>query len=282
MKLNFEKVNLDVARALEEDIQTGDVTGELIPNAQYARAKVIAREELVLSGSAWFEAAFNQLDKASTIHWHAAESDVIAKNSVLCHVEARSRALLSAERTALNFLQLMCAVATKTHAFVKAVDGTHTKILDTRKTLPGLRYAQKYAVYCGGGVNHRFGLYDAYLIKENHIKACGSIKAALEQARRAHPELKLEVEVENLTELDEALSADVDVIMLDNFSLADIEQAVQLRGSSSVKFEVSGNITLNRLDELAKTGVDFISVGALTKSVKAVDLSLLVEDVWNG
>ena len=270
----------DVRLALQEDVRDGDVTGALIPSNQTSQAHVLTRENMVLSGRAWFDAAMCQLDALATVDWLYDDGDSVESTQVLCRIKANSRALLAAERVALNFLQLLSGVATQTHAYASLIT-SNTKLLDTRKTLPNLRAAQKYAVMCGGGVNHRFGLYDAYLIKENHIKACGSIKAAVLTARKNHPELIVEVEVETLEELDEALACPVDRIMLDNFSTALIEQAIERRGDRPVAFEASGNVSLETIAELSHTGVDFISVGALTKSVSAVDLSLLVDDVFN-
>tara|TARA_B110000879_G_scaffold208333_1_gene293725 strand:+ start:42 stop:890 length:849 start_codon:yes stop_codon:yes gene_type:complete len=275
-----DAITNDVRLALQEDVRSGDVTGALIPINQTSQAHVLTRENMVLSGKAWFDAALFQLDALATVDWLYDDGDSVESTQVLCRIKANSRALLAAERVALNFLQLLSGVATQTHAYAQKIT-SNTKLLDTRKTLPNLRAAQKYAVTCGGGVNHRFGLYDAYLIKENHIKACGSIKAAVLTARKNHPELIVEVEVESLEQLDEALACSVDRIMLDNFSIVLIQQAIERRGDKPVAFEASGNVSLETIAELSHTGVDFISVGALTKSVIAVDLSLLVDDVFD-
>lgn len=268
-------VQRDVERALAEDIGSGDVTAELLAADARASARVITREAGVLAGSAWFDACFRALDDAVEISWQCADGAHIAANDTLCTLRGNARALVSAERCALNFLQTLSGTATVTAQYVAAVRGTRATILDTRKTLPGLRLAQKYAVRCGGGSNHRIGLFDAILIKENHIAAAGSLAAAVRAARAAHPRLLLEVEVENFDELRAALGAGVDRIMLDEFAPADIRSAVE-EVAGRVPLEVSGGVDLEALPALAATGVDFISVGALTKHVRALDLSMRV------
>lgn len=269
-------IERDVRRALDEDIGSGDVTADLLPAGAMARARVVSRDAAVICGRAWFEQCFLQLDAAVRIEWHAADGDRVAAGSLLCHVEGAARALVSAERTALNFLQTLSGTATATAAYVEAARGTRTTILDTRKTLPGLRMAQKYAVCVGGGRNHRMGLYDAVLIKENHIAAAGSIAAAVRRARALHPDLLVETEVEDFTELREALAAGADRIMLDEFELHELAQAVAEAGGR-VPLEVSGSVALERVRAIAETGVDYVSIGALTKNVRAIDLSMRIE-----
>jgi len=271
-----EAIARDVERALAEDFGSGDATADLLPANAPARAHVITREDAVLAGSAWFDACFLARDAQTEIHWNFRDGEQVAANSTLCTLHGNARALVGAERSALNFLQTLSGTATVTARYVAAVRGTRTKILDTRKTLPGLRLAQKYAVRCGGGVNHRIGLFDAILIKENHIAAAGSLAAAVRAAREAHPRLLLEVEVENFTELDEALAAGVDRIMLDEFDDADLRRAV-VHVAGRVPLEVSGGVGLERVRAIAETGVDFISIGSLTKHVHAIDLSMRVQ-----
>ena len=268
-------VRRDVECALAEDIGDGDVTADLLSADARASARVITREAAVIAGSAWFEACFRQLDPEVTIEWRCADAAHVAANDVLCTLDGRARALLSGERCALNFLQTLSATATIAAQYASAVRGTRAIILDTRKTIPGLRSAQKYAVRCGGASNHRIGLFDAILIKENHIAAAGSLAGAVSAARAQHPQLMLEVEVENFDELRAALAAGVDRIMLDEFPLDDIRRAVD-EVAGRVPLEVSGGVSLERVRELAETGVDFISVGALTKHVRAIDLSMRV------
>ena len=263
----------DVARAFAEDIRHGDATASLIAENAIAYATLTCRDDAVLAGVPWFDACFRQLDPAVRIHWTTEDGDRISPGSVICTLEGRARSLLSAERSALNFLQLLSGTATRTAEYVAKVAGTRTRILDTRKTLPGLRLAQKYAVRCGGGHNHRIGLFDAILIKENHIAAAGGIQAAVEAGRRQHPDLLLEVEVETFDELSQAITAGVDRIMLDNFSLPDMHEAVRVTGGR-IPLEVSGNVDMSTIGDIAATGVDFVSIGALTKHVQAVDLSL--------
>lgn len=260
--------------ALTEDVGAGDLTADLIPANTWAEAQVITREEAVLCGAAWFEEVFRSLDKRVRVEWLARDGERLRANQILCTLEGPARALLTGERTALNFLQTLSGTATVTRRYVDAVQGTRAKILDTRKTLPGLRAAQKYAVRCGGGQNHRMGLYDAILIKENHIAAAGSVSAAVRAARAAAPGgTPVEVEVENLEQLKEALAAGTDRLLLDNFSLKRLREAVQ-ETAGRAKLEASGGITFENLRAIAETGVDYISIGALTKHVRAVDLSL--------
>ena len=268
----------DVARALSEDIGSGDATAMLLPEDALAHARVITRDDAVLAGAPWFNACFDTLDSRVQIDWRVQDGDAIHANQTLCRLHGPARALLSGERCALNFLQTLSGTATVTARYVAALSASRTRILDTRKTLPGLRHAQKYAVRCGGGENHRLGLYDAVLIKENHIAAVGSLSTAVHMARDAHPHLMIEVEVENLQQLDEALAAGCDRIMLDEFSTDDIRSAVQLT-AGRVPLEASGGVDPDALPLLAATGVDYISVGALTKHVRAVDLSMRLDDM---
>jgi nicotinate-nucleotide pyrophosphorylase (carboxylating) len=263
-----------VRRALAEDLGSGDLTAQLIPASARAQAQVITREDAVLCGTAWFDEVFRQLDSRVRVDWAAADGNTLGTGQVLCSLRGPARALLTGERTALNFLQLLCATATRTRAYVEAIRGTRAAILDTRKTVPGLRRAQKYAVACGGGRNHRMGLYDAILIKENHIAAAGSLTAALRAARAAaRPGTMIEIEVENLEQLREALAAGAEHLLLDNFRLEALRAAVaETRGRA--RLEASGGITLDNIRAVADTGVDYISVGELTKSIRAVDLSM--------
>jgi len=266
-------VRADVARALEEDLGAIDLTAQLLPAWHDGRAHIITREDAVLCGSDWAAAAFHALDSQSTIRWHAADGDAIRAGQTLCEISGKVRAIVSAERTALNFLQTLCGTATVARRYADAVKGTRTRILDTRKTLPGLRVAQKYAVHCGGASNHRAGLFDAVLIKENHIRAAGSIAAAVAAARDIARGRMVEIEVENLAEFELALAAQPDRIMLDELSADDMHTAVVLN-AGRVQLEISGGVAFERLSELAAIGVDYISVGALTKHVRAIDLSL--------
>ena len=269
----------DVARALAEDLGNGDVTAALLPAGAIAMARVITREDAVICGRAWFEACFHALDPACVIDWQLRDGEPATAGRTLCAIRGNARAVLSAERCALNFLQSLSATATTTAQHVAAVRGTRAIILDTRKTIPGLRLAQKYAVRCGGGQNHRIGLFDAILIKENHIAAAGSLTAAVRSARAQNPTLFLEVEVENFAELEEALATGaVDRIMLDEFSLDDMRSAVALV-AGRVALEASGGVDLAGLRAVAETGVDYISIGALTKHVRAIDLSLRIEAI---
>ncbi|TLY67958.1 MAG: carboxylating nicotinate-nucleotide diphosphorylase [Gammaproteobacteria bacterium] len=268
-----------VDAALREDIGSGDVTAALVPAGQRVRGSVVTREAAILCGRAWAEETFRRLDPQVRLSWHAADGERLGANQVICEIEGPARAVLTGERTALNFLQLLSGTATATRRLVDAVAGTPCRILDTRKTLPGLRTAQKYAVRCGGGDNHRMGLYDRVLIKENHIAAAGSLTAAIEAARRSAPELTVEVEVESPAEFEEALGAHPDIIMLDDFSLAGLQAAVKLNQARGrpVKLEASGSVSPETVGAIAATGVDYISVGALTKHVRAVDLSMRLE-----
>ncbi|WP_426689048.1 carboxylating nicotinate-nucleotide diphosphorylase [Rhodanobacter ginsengiterrae] len=271
-----DQIAQDVERALAEDLGAGDATADLLPVDARAHAELTCREAAVIAGTAWFDACFRRMDPAVRIGWKVRDGERVAAGTVICQLSGHARSLVTAERSALNFLQLLSATATLTARYVAAMGDTVTRVLDTRKTIPGLRVAQKYAVRCGGGHNHRMGLYDAILIKENHIIAAGSIAAAVQAARQSHPSLLLEIEVENLDELEQALQAGVDRIMLDNFMLADMHEAVR-RTAGRVALEVSGNVDLDTIGEFARTGVDFISVGALTKHVQAIDLSLRLQ-----
>lgn len=266
-------VSADVARALAEDIGSGDITADLLPDTAAMAYVVCKQDTAVVAGRPWFDATFHALDADARIDWNVAEGARVVAGTVLCQLHGRSRALVSGERTALNFLQTLSATATVTARYVEAVRGTRTTILDTRKTLPGLRLAQKYAVRAGGGSNHRMGLYDAMLVKENHILAAGSIEAAVQHARTLHPGVPLIVEVENLDELDQALSTRPERILVDEFSAADLRTAVQ-RAGGRVPLEVSGGVELDKVRAIAETGVDCISIGGLTKHVHAIDLSL--------
>ncbi|HPF57903.1 MAG TPA: carboxylating nicotinate-nucleotide diphosphorylase [Candidatus Competibacteraceae bacterium] len=265
--------NPNVALALAEDVGDGDLTAALIPEDTQAEATVISREYAVLCGSAWFDTVFRQLDPRIAIDWQAADSDRIAPDQLLCTLRGPARSLLTGERTALNFLQMLSSTATLARRYAEAVAGTGAIILDTRKTLPGLRLAQKYAVRCGGCQNHRIGLFDAVLIKENHIMAAGSIGNAIAVARRLHPSVTVEVEVENFAELEEALAAQPDIIMLDNFDLKAMSEAVKIT-DGRVKLEASGNVNFDTVRPIAETGVNYISIGGLTKDVRAIDLSM--------
>lgn len=269
----IEEMKRQVAAALAEDVGSGDVTAGLVDSGTWGDATVIAREAAVLCGRAWFAEVFAQTDERVSVTWRIDEGGRIAKDAVLCELFGPARALLTGERTALNFLQLLSGTASAARAYTDAVAGTGAVILDTRKTIPGWRQAQKYAVVCGGGQNHRMGLYDAVLIKENHIAAAGSISAAITQARKLAVGVPVEVEVENQAQLDEAVAAGPERILLDNFSLADLAAAVK-RVAGKVPLEASGGIDLSNVRAVAETGVNFISIGAITKHVHAVDLSM--------
>lgn len=262
-----------VSLALAEDLGQGDLTAALIPEAASATAHVTTREHAALCGQPWFCEVFSQLDARVTVEWAVAEGSPLTPGQVICRIDGPARAVLTGERTALNFLQVLSATASQTRRFLDRVSGTGATILDTRKTLPGLRLAQKYAVRCGGGTNHRTGLYDGILIKENHIVAAGSIPAAVTRARGLHPGVTVEVETEDLDQLEIALGAGADIVMLDNFSLEQMRTAVALNRGRA-KLEVSGGVTLETVRPIAETGVDYISVGALTKDIQAIDLSL--------
>jgi nicotinate-nucleotide pyrophosphorylase (carboxylating) len=265
-----------VRRALAEDVGSGDLTAALVPAAASAVGQVVTRESALLCGQAWFDEVFRQLDVAISVEWLAAEGATVSPGDLLCRVRGPARSILTGERTALNFLQTLSGTATATRSFVDAVAGTGCGILDTRKTLPGLRTAQKYAVACAGATNHRKGLYDAVLIKENHIVAAGSITAAVAAARKTSPGVKVEVEVESLAELEEALDAGADMALLDEFATVDLVKAVEINRARGrpLKLEASGGIGLANVRDIALTGVDYISIGAITKHLKAVDLSM--------
>lgn len=282
MKLNnynkdtLQTIQRTVQFALEEDIGTGDVTASLLNVDQTHNAKVICRDDAVLCGQQWFDQVFHQLDSSININWLLKDGDPIEKDATICTLQGAARAILTGERTAINFLQTLSATATITNKYVERIAGTAAQILDTRKTLPGMRHAQKYAVLCGGGMNHRMGLYDVILIKENHITAAGSVKKAVVLAKQDFPALKLEVEVETNQRLKEAIKTEVDTVLLDNFSLSELEAAVNINENRK-KLEASGNISLDNIREIAKTGVHFISIGAITKHIQAVDYSMLFE-----
>jgi nicotinate-nucleotide pyrophosphorylase (carboxylating) len=264
-----------VRRALAEDIGSGDLTARLVPAGARASAQVLVREAAVLCGTAWFDEVFRQLDPAISVRWAAADADEVIAGQRLCELEGPARPILSGERTALNFLQTLSATASQAARYVAAVAGTSATILDTRKTLPGLRLAQKYAVRCGGARNHRIGLYDAVLIKENHIRAAGSVAGALRAAAAAAPDgVPVEVEVESLAELDEALTAGATRVLLDNFELAAMREAVR-RSAGRASLEASGGVNIDTVRDIALTGVDFISVGQMTKDIRATDFSML-------
>ena len=266
-------IELNIDAALAEDLGSGDLTAALIPETLEAEATVITRERAVICGAPWFDGVFARIDSRVRVEWEVGEGETAEPDQLLCRLQGPARALLSGERTALNFLQTLSGTATAARRYADLLAGSNTQLLDTRKTLPGLRRAQKYAVFCGGGHNHRMGLYDAILIKENHIAAAGSITAAVAQARSLSPQVSVEVETENLAELDEALAAGADIIMLDEFGLEDMREAVR-RTRSRAKLEVSGSVDEIRLRELRDIGVDYVSVGALTKHLHAVDLSM--------
>ncbi|WP_122435455.1 carboxylating nicotinate-nucleotide diphosphorylase [Pseudomonas viridiflava] len=267
------EIEANVRRALLEDVGSGDITAQLIPAERLAKATIISRDAAVIAGTAWVDAVFRQLDPRVAVHWQVSDGDRVSPDQALFHLEGPARSLLTGERSALNFLQLLSGVATRAQYFADMVSGTQVKLLDTRKTLPGLRLAQKYAVTCGGCHNHRIGLYDAFLIKENHIAACGGIAQSIEAAHKIAPGKPVEVEVESLAELRQALDAGADIIMLDELSLDDMREAVRLNAGRA-KLEASGGINDDTLRVIAETGVDYISIGATTKDVKAVDLSM--------
>lgn len=271
-------IEADVLKAIEEDVGSGDITGLLIDEKQQARAYIKTREPMILCGRPWADEVFHQLDPDIRVQWNYQDGEFLDADTIICFIEGSARNILCAERTILNFIQTLSATSTQTQRYVNAISGTKTILLDTRKTLPGLRFAQKYAVRCGGGQNHRLGLFDAFLIKENHITAVGSITEAVQKARALLPQKKLEIEVETLNEFHEALAITPDVIMLDNFDLRKIHLAIEMRNSSpypKIPLEISGNITLDNIREFAETGVDYISTGAMTKNIQAIDLTLL-------
>ena len=266
-----------VARALVEDVGAGDLTAALVPRERVGRATVITREAAVICGQPWVNAVFRQIDPAVQVQWEVAEGASVTPDQLLLRLSGPARALLTGERTALNFLQTLSGTATTTRRYVELLSGLHCRILDTRKTIPGLRRAQKYAVRCGGGSNHRMGLYDGILVKENHIMAAGSIAAAVDAARAQGAKVPVEVEVETLDELRQALDAGADMALLDEFSLDDMRAAVAMNRShprGPMKLEASGSVSIETLRSIAETGVDFVSIGSLTKHVRAVDLSM--------
>ncbi len=270
-------IQSQVSPALAEDIGSGDLTAELIPQDNQATAHLICREPAVLCGCDWFNEVFSQLDDSITIQWYANDGDSISNEQRICTISGHARHILTGERSAMNFLQTLSGTATSTQQYVRQLGSTSVKLLDTRKTIPGLREAQKYAVKCGGAYNHRHGLFDGVLIKENHIMAAGSITHAVANARKTIPHtLKIEVEVETLEEVTEALNAGADILLLDNMDNTQLEQAIELNHGRAL-LEVSGNITMERLKELSRLAIDFISTGAITKHIKAVDFSLRFE-----
>ncbi len=270
-------IQKNVADALAEDIGSGDLTASLVPETSNASASIFARENAVMAGRPWVDEVYAQLDPDIRIEWQQDDGDRIDENTVLCEIEGPARAVLTGERTALNFLQTLSATATVTACYVAALKGTDTRVLDTRKTVPGLRLAQKYAVRCGGGVNHRIGLFDAILIKENHILSAGSISNAINAALESAADVMIEIEVESLDELREALEAGAKRLLLDNFSIDDLRAAVDINretGAPLAELEASGGLTLDQLRQVAETGVDYISVGAISKNIRAIDLSM--------
>jgi nicotinate-nucleotide pyrophosphorylase (carboxylating) len=269
----YQLIVNQAANALDEDVGSGDISAQLIDADSRLETELLVREDAILCGCQWFEEVFRQCDENIEVHWLAADGDAIAANSVVCEVSGPARGLLTAERSAINFLQTLSGTATATRAYADRIAHTDCRILDTRKTIPQLRVAQKYAVLCGGGHNHRIGLFDAYLIKENHLAAGGGIAKTVARAKQMHADRLVEVEVENLDQLQQAIDAGVDRALLDNFAIAEMEQAVALNGKR-IELEASGNIELERLAEVAATGVDFISIGALTKHLRAIDFSL--------
>lgn len=272
-----ELAGADVARALAEDVAGGDLTAALVDPSRRARARILAREPAVICGAPWVEVAVRACDPMARLTWHVAEGERCVADQLVLEIEGNAQALLTAERTALNFLQLLSAVATKTAVFVEAVAGTRAAIVDTRKTLPGLRLAQKYAVKTGGGVNHRIGLYDAVLIKENHIAAAGGVAAVLKRVQDTAPQARfVEIEVETLAQLDEALACGAKMVLLDNMDIPTLQEAVR-RNAGRAILEISGGVNLQTVRALAETGVDRISIGALTKDVKAIDFSMRME-----
>lgn len=271
--LQPDVISANVLAALAEDVGSGDLSAQLVPAAQAARARVITREHAIVCGQAWVNEVFRQLDPEVTVTWHCADGEAVEANQTLFELAGRARALLTGERAALNFLQLLSGTATRCRHFADLIEGLPARLLDTRKTIPGLRIAQKYAVSCGGCHNHRIGLYDAFLIKENHIAACGSISAAIRTAREQAPGKPVEVEVENMTQLAEALDAQADSVMLDNFDLQQMREAVAFTAGRTV-LEASGGVNESTLRAIAETGVDYISIGTLTKDCKAIDLSM--------
>ena len=275
--MNLQKnIYESVKLALEEDLKgQSDITALLVPEEKTAEAIVITRENMIFCGKGWVEEVFKQIDPKVKIEWLCNDGDLMKADSTIYKLRGKARSLLTGERTALNFVQMLSGISTMTQEFVKALNSDKTKLLDTRKTIPGLRYAQKYAVKTGGGENHRMGLYDAFLIKENHIASAGSIDAAIKKAREIAPDKKVEIETENIEEFKQALNAGADIIMLDNFSIEDIEKAVKFNAGKA-KLEVSGDVNLATISRIGQTKVDFVSSGALTKNVKAINLSMRI------
>jgi nicotinate-nucleotide pyrophosphorylase (carboxylating) len=274
MRPSQSDIENEVRCALEEDIGSGDVTAALLPDNLEKNAVIISREPMLMCGQRWVETVFSLVDAGITLNWLVNEGSWLSQPTTLCNISGNARSILTAERCALNFLQTLSGTATKTRAYLQEMAGTTTKLLDTRKTIPGLRAAQKYAVACAGGVNHRMGLFDAYLIKENHILACGSIRSAVQKARSQQNDLM--IEIENLEELEEALMAKPDRILLDNFTPEMLRKAVVMNQPKHCELEASGGINLENLAQYAETGIDYISIGAITKSIEAIDLSLLL------
>ncbi|MCP4874584.1 MAG: carboxylating nicotinate-nucleotide diphosphorylase [Gammaproteobacteria bacterium] len=269
----YQHIINQAANALDEDVGSGDISAALIDEDTRLETELLVREDAVLCGCQWFDEVFRQCDERISIRWRAGDGEQISEDSIVCEVSGPARGVLTAERSALNFLQTLSGTATVTRSYAERIEHTNCKILDTRKTIPQLRVAQKYAVLCGGGSNHRIGLFDAFLIKENHLAACGGIANAVSSARKMHAQKLLEVEVENLDQLQQAIDAGVDRVLLDNFTLEALKQAVKLN-HHQVELEASGNIEQDRILEIAHTGIDHISIGALTKHVHAIDFSL--------
>ncbi|MDH3633415.1 MAG: carboxylating nicotinate-nucleotide diphosphorylase [Gammaproteobacteria bacterium] len=269
----YQLIINQAANALDEDVGSGDISAELIDAETCLDTELLVREDAILCGCQWFDEVFRQCDERINIQWHAQDGDRLNANTVVCEVSGPARGLLTAERSALNFLQTLSGTATLTRSYVDKIKHTDCKILDTRKTIPQLRFGQKYAVVCGGGSNHRIGLFDAFLIKENHLAASGSIAKTVARARQMHPEKLLEVEIENLAQLQQAIDAGVDRSLLDNFSIAETKQAVELN-KGRIELEASGNIDLESVVEIATTGVNYVSIGSLTKNLRAIDFSL--------
>jgi nicotinate-nucleotide pyrophosphorylase (carboxylating) len=274
---SIDIIRSDVNRALQEDLGAGDITSSIIDSTIQAQAKIISREPMVVCGIPWVEEAFKACDNTIHIDWHVSDGDILQNPTTLCDVSGPIKHILSAERTALNFLQTLSGTATMTKTYVDALAGTSTKLLDTRKTIPGLRAAQKYAALCGGAQNHRFGLYDAVLIKENHIAICGSIAKAVDLLRADNKDIWIEIEVENMAEYRETMLLRPNRILLDNFTHTMLKEVLDMHDASICSLEVSGNISIENIRSYALPGIDYISVGSITKSVRAVDLSLLIE-----
>ncbi len=274
--MNKNIIEAAVRASLDEDVGSGDITAELIPKDRRATATIISHEPAVLCGIPWAEMVYRCIDPSVSIAWKARDGDTIEAKQIIATVTGPARALVTGERSAVNWLQTLSGTATQVKRYLNQLTSENVRLLDTRKTIPGLRYAQKYAVRCAGGVNHRMGLYDAFLIKENHIMACGSIKKAIQQARIHHPDKSVEIEVENLDELQQALDARADIILLDNFELSSLSEAVRITAGHA-KLEVSGGVSLENIAAIAKTGVDYISVGSLTKHIHAIDMAMRID-----